>query len=96
MHSPSRRRVERPVQARHQSFAMVLGTDFLVPPVHPKESELEGIETVPSLTDLPAPAETSVSIITKPKVTLDLLYQAKELNIPRSAGGCNLGQRTTL
>ncbi|KAH9055061.1 NAD(P)-binding protein [Lactarius vividus] len=59
-----------------------LARNLSVVPVHPKESELEGVATVSSLTDLPAPAETSVSIITNAKVTLDLLQQALKLNIP--------------
>ncbi|KAI9437687.1 NAD-P-binding protein [Lactarius indigo] len=59
-----------------------LARNLTVTPVHPKESELEGVATVSSLADLPAPAETSVSIITNAKVTLDLLEQAKKLNIP--------------
>ncbi|KAI0293230.1 NAD(P)-binding protein [Russula brevipes] len=59
-----------------------LARNLTVTPVHPKESELEGVNTVPNLTDLPAPTETSVSIITNAKVTLGLLQQAKELNIP--------------
>ncbi|KAH9171962.1 NAD(P)-binding protein [Lactarius sanguifluus] len=59
-----------------------LGRNLSVIPVHPKESELEGVATVSSLADLPAPAETSVSIITNAKVTLDLLQQALKLNIP--------------
>lgn len=59
-----------------------LARNLSVTPVHPKEKELEGVATVSSLTDLPAPAETSVSIITNAKVTLGLLQQAIELNIP--------------
>ncbi|KAI0250108.1 NAD-P-binding protein [Lactifluus subvellereus] len=59
-----------------------LARNFSVTPVHPKESELENIAAVPSLTDLPAPAETSVGVITNPKVTRDLLQPANELNIP--------------
>ncbi|KAL9711518.1 hypothetical protein Ac2012v2_004588 [Leucoagaricus gongylophorus] len=43
-------------------------------PVHPREAELEGIATVPALKELPSPSTTSVS--------LDLLKEAKELDIP--------------
>ncbi|KAJ2987927.1 hypothetical protein NUW54_g9280 [Trametes sanguinea] len=39
-----------------------------VAPVHPKEEELEGFKTVRTIADLPAPTETSVHIITPPKV----------------------------
>ncbi|KAF8635883.1 hypothetical protein AX15_000064 [Amanita polypyramis BW_CC] len=55
---------------------------YKVTPVHPKESELEGIPTVASISDLPSPKETSVSIITPPKVTLSILKQAKDLSVP--------------
>ncbi|CCL99654.1 uncharacterized protein FIBRA_01674 [Fibroporia radiculosa] len=59
-----------------------LARDKAVTPVHPKEDELEGVQVVRSLVDLPSPSETSVSIITNPKITLSLLEQAKTLNIP--------------
>lgn len=38
-------------------------------PVHPSDDELEGIKTIRSLTDLPNPNETAVSIITPAKVS---------------------------
>ncbi|KAF8813894.1 NAD(P)-binding protein [Phlegmacium glaucopus] len=53
-----------------------------VTPIHPKEKELEGLETLRSIADLPSPKETSISIITPPKITLGILEQAKELSIP--------------
>ncbi|KAF7322088.1 NAD(P)-binding protein [Mycena kentingensis (nom. inval.)] len=56
-----------------------------VHPVHPRlqrESELEGIPTVASIADLPAPAETSISIVTPPKVTLSILESALALSVP--------------
>ncbi|KAI0319014.1 NAD-P-binding protein [Amylostereum chailletii] len=56
--------------------------DKTVTPVHPKESELEGLATVATLSALSNPSETSVSIITNPKITLGLLEQAKELSVP--------------
>ncbi|KAI9463363.1 CoA-binding protein [Russula earlei] len=49
-----------------------LARNLSVTPVHPKESKLEGVATVSDLADIPAPTETSVSIITNPK----------ELNVP--------------
>jgi len=55
---------------------------FNVTPIHLKEKELEGLETLRSITELPSPTETSISIITPPKVTLGILEQAKELSIP--------------
>ncbi|KAG8990273.1 hypothetical protein FRB94_013504 [Tulasnella sp. JGI-2019a] len=56
--------------------------DKKVTPVHPKESELEGIKTLGSIADLPSPTTTSISIITPPKVTLGILKQAKALGVP--------------
>ncbi|KAI8993953.1 NAD-P-binding protein, partial [Trametes punicea] len=53
-----------------------------VTPVHPKEDELESLKTVRTIADLPAPTETSVHIITPPKVTLGILEQAKALGVP--------------
>jgi len=55
---------------------------FNVTPIHLKEKELEGLETLRSIAELPSPTETSISIITPPKVTLGILEQAKELSIP--------------
>ncbi|CDO69166.1 hypothetical protein BN946_scf185042.g68 [Trametes cinnabarina] len=51
-------------------------------PPSQKEDELEGLKTVRTIADLPAPAETSVHIITPPKVTLSILEQAKALGVP--------------
>ncbi|KAI0335068.1 NAD(P)-binding protein [Cubamyces sp. BRFM 1775] len=53
-----------------------------VTPVHPKEDELEGVKTVRTISDLAAPTETSVHIITPPKVTLSVLEQAKTIGTP--------------
>ncbi|KAG8853811.1 hypothetical protein FRB96_007951 [Tulasnella sp. 330] len=47
-----------------------------------KEAELEGVKTIASITDLPSPTTTSISIITPPKVTLGILKEAKALSIP--------------
>ncbi|PPQ87483.1 hypothetical protein CVT25_008219 [Psilocybe cyanescens] len=55
---------------------------FNVTPVHPKEKELEGLSTITAIGELPSPKETSVSIITPPKVTLGILKQAKDIDIP--------------
>jgi predicted CoA-binding protein len=66
-------------------------------PVHPKETEIEGLTPIKSLTELADPTTTSISIVTPPKVrciesrtsthclykvTLSVLEQAKELNVP--------------
>ncbi|KAK0244243.1 NAD-P-binding protein [Armillaria nabsnona] len=65
--------------------------DLDVKPVHPKESELEGIATVQKISELSAPDQTSISVITNPKarhmilissITLGILKEAKELSVP--------------
>ncbi|KAI0081986.1 NAD-P-binding protein [Panus rudis PR-1116 ss-1] len=53
-----------------------------VTPVHPREEELEGVRTIRSIADLPAPTQTSVHIITPPKITLGIIEQAKALGVP--------------
>lgn len=53
-----------------------------VTPVHAREKEIQGMRTVRSISDLPNPSQTSISIITAPYVTLSILKQAKGLNVP--------------
>ncbi|KAJ7093019.1 NAD-P-binding protein [Mycena crocata] len=53
-----------------------------VQPIHPKESHLEGIPTIPTVGELPVPTKTSISIITPPKVTLPILQAALPLGVP--------------
>lgn len=53
-----------------------------VTPVHPKETEIQGVTAIRALSDLPDPTNTSVSVITGPKITFGLLEQAKALGIP--------------
>ncbi|KAJ7162110.1 NAD-P-binding protein [Mycena filopes] len=53
-----------------------------VQPIHPKETHLEGFATIPSVAELRAPSETSISIITPPKVTLSILQAALPLGVP--------------
>ena len=38
--------------------------------------------TIPSLSNLPHPTETSISIITQPSVTLQVLREAKDAGVP--------------
>ncbi|KAK0546253.1 hypothetical protein OC846_002689 [Tilletia horrida] len=54
-----------------------------VTPVHPKESEIEGLKTVASLNELPSGSapKTSVSVITPPKVSLGVVQSAVEQGI---------------
>jgi len=56
--------------------------DINVTPVHPKEAELEGLKTLTNIGELSSPQETSVHVITPPKVTLGLLQKAKEVGTP--------------
>lgn len=51
-------------------------------PVHPKADVLEGIHTVCSVADLPSPTEIALSIVTPPKVTLEVLKQARKVGVP--------------
>ncbi|KAJ7093042.1 NAD-P-binding protein [Mycena crocata] len=53
-----------------------------VQPIHPKESHLEGIPTIPTVGELTDPTKTSISIITPPKVTLPILQAALPLGVP--------------
>ncbi|KAG1137454.1 hypothetical protein G6F64_010269 [Rhizopus arrhizus] len=50
-----------------------------VTPVHPKEEEIEGLKAAKSIREINNPADTSISIITPPKITLNVLQEAKEL-----------------
>ncbi|CAG8479717.1 11878_t:CDS:2 [Dentiscutata heterogama] len=50
-----------------------------------KEAEIEGLSCVPNLSSLPNidPNSTSISIITQPNVSKDILKEATELGISR-------------
>ncbi|KZT52182.1 NAD(P)-binding protein [Calocera cornea HHB12733] len=52
-----------------------------VTPIHPKEASIEGVDALKSLSQLPSPTTTSISVITPAKVTLGVLKEAKELGI---------------
>ncbi|EEB97266.1 hypothetical protein MPER_03457 [Moniliophthora perniciosa FA553] len=53
-----------------------------VTPIHPVQSELEGIKTIKSVEQLEAPTKTSLSIITPAPITIEILKKAKELSVP--------------
>ncbi|KIJ60050.1 hypothetical protein HYDPIDRAFT_183787 [Hydnomerulius pinastri MD-312] len=53
-----------------------------VTPVHPVNSELEGLKTIKTIEELPSPKETALSIITPGRITIKLLEQAKALGVP--------------
>jgi len=59
-----------------------LARDKTVTPIHPKEDTLQGVPTVRAVADLSSPAETSISVITPPKITLGVLEQAKAAATP--------------
>ncbi|KAI7874572.1 NAD(P)-binding protein [Lichtheimia hyalospora FSU 10163] len=59
--------------------------DFGLPvtPINHKEKEVEGLVAIDSIDELKDPKETALSIITPPKVTLQVLKRAKELGISK-------------
>ena len=60
--------------------------DLPVTPINPTSTSITALKkefpTLPNLSALPNPKETSVSIITPPAATLKVLQEAKELGIP--------------
>ncbi|KAI9202635.1 CoA-binding protein [Polychytrium aggregatum] len=52
-----------------------------VAPINPKAPQIENIPTYPSLAALPNPSEYSVSVVTPPKVTAEVLREAQQLGI---------------
>ncbi|KAL4207645.1 hypothetical protein CU097_001146, partial [Rhizopus azygosporus] len=50
-----------------------------VTPIHPKESMIEGLNALNSIHQVTVPQQTSISIVTPPKVTLQVLQDAKQL-----------------
>ncbi|GLB37785.1 putative coA binding domain containing protein [Lyophyllum shimeji] len=50
-------------------------------PVHPREKRLDGLHAIPSISKLPSPSTTALTISTAPYVTLSLLKQAHALSI---------------
>ncbi|GAA97126.1 uncharacterized protein L969DRAFT_103009 [Mixia osmundae IAM 14324] len=52
-----------------------------VTPINPKESEIEGLQVTKTLKELTNPTTTSISVITPPAVTLQVLKDAVELDI---------------
>ncbi|CAO3590973.1 unnamed protein product [Absidia cylindrospora] len=54
-----------------------------VVPLHPKEPEIESIATLVSLDQLVEPQLTSVSVITPPSITLQVLKDCQRLGISK-------------
>ena len=69
-----------------QVFAWYLLHSFPVTPINPRNPTItirsKTFQTVSSLSALPAPTETSLSIITPPVATKQILREAKEVGIP--------------
>ncbi|CAN8102636.1 unnamed protein product [Discula destructiva] len=73
----------------HKVFAWYLHHNIAAIPINPAATSItvpslnnKEIPTVPSLSALPNPKQTSVSIITPPAVTLKVLEEARSLGIP--------------
>ncbi|KAJ7259877.1 CoA binding domain-containing protein [Mycena rebaudengoi] len=52
-----------------------------VTPINPNETEVQGIPCLKSLSDLPDPKNTSVSIVVPPSATISVLEQAKSVGV---------------
>lgn len=67
-------------------FSWYIRHHLPVTPLNPNCSSIslrsKTYETVPSPLALPCPTETSLSIVTPPRVTLDLLKEAKQAGVP--------------
>jgi len=75
-----------PTKFGHRIFAWYLAHSIPATPINPRQSSITvsgtPYPTVASPSALPSPAETSLSIITPPAVTINLLKEAKEAGIP--------------
>ncbi|KAJ9161762.1 NAD(P)-binding protein [Coniochaeta hoffmannii] len=75
-----------PAKYGHKVFAWYTAHSLPVTPINPATPEISvsgaSHKTVPSLSALADPKQTSVSIITPPKATISVLREAKELGIP--------------
>jgi predicted CoA-binding protein len=76
---------------RRLVFAWYINRSLPVTPINPTASSInipsaisksKDFSTLSSLSDLPKPKETSVSIITPPPATLKVLQEARELGVP--------------
>ncbi|ETS82543.1 hypothetical protein PFICI_04419 [Pestalotiopsis fici W106-1] len=75
-----------PAKFGHKIFAWYTQHSIAAVPINPGSASIDvgsqSYATKPSLSALPNPKETSVSIITPPFATLKVLKEAKELGIP--------------
>ncbi|KAH6659058.1 CoA binding domain-containing protein [Truncatella angustata] len=75
-----------PAKFGYKIFAWYTHHSLPATPINPGSASInvdsEAYPTKSSLSDLPSPKETSVSVITPPSATLKVLKEAKELGIP--------------
>ncbi|EHK24924.1 uncharacterized protein TRIVIDRAFT_230042 [Trichoderma virens Gv29-8] len=75
-----------PAKFGHKVHAWYLNHDLPVTAINPASKTVtvndEDYPTVPDVKSLPKPTETSVSIITHPGITLNVLKEAKSVGIP--------------
>ncbi|KAJ6531387.1 CoA-binding protein, partial [Mycena vulgaris] len=62
-------------------FKAMLDKGMDVAPINPFVSASQGIPCLHSLADIADPARTSISVVTQPSVTLEILRQAQALGI---------------
>ncbi|KAJ7347766.1 NAD-P-binding protein [Mycena albidolilacea] len=62
-------------------FKTMLEQGLDVVPINPFVPESQGVPTLDSLADIADPARTSISVVTQPAVTLQILHQASTLGI---------------
>ncbi|KAG4427324.1 hypothetical protein IFR05_017194, partial [Cadophora sp. M221] len=81
-----------PTKFGHKIFTWYTHHSLSVTPINPSSPEIKAYPpypafdiksyaTLPNLSALPNPSETSVSIITPPKVTMKVLEEAKKLGV---------------
>ncbi|KXJ88204.1 CoA binding domain-containing protein [Microdochium bolleyi] len=75
-----------PAKFGHRVLAWYTARDLPVTPINPTSPAINvagtAHATVPSLSALPDPRNTSVSIITPPRVTIEVLKEAQRLGVP--------------
>ncbi|TFB01318.1 hypothetical protein CCMA1212_006653 [Trichoderma ghanense] len=75
-----------PAKFGHKVHAWYLNHNLPVTPINPASPTVkvndEDHPTLPDVKSLPRPTETSVSIITPPAVTINVLKEAKSVGIP--------------
>ncbi|KAF7365290.1 CoA-binding domain-containing protein [Mycena venus] len=71
-----------PAKNGSKALKFLLGQHKDVVPINPNATtDIQGLKCLKALSELPDPTHTSVSIVVPPNVTLDILKQAKALNV---------------